>query len=62
MEAIVYNLKTFINSLPPVQFNESLKDKKSISYLNLNTYVSRRLDGVFYYLQYSAVSSQVNKH
>ena len=62
MEAIIYNLNSYIRSLQPVQFNESLKEKKSSNHINLNNYISRKLDGVFYYLQFSAVSSQITEH
>lgn len=62
MEAIIYNLNSYIQSLNTVQFNDSLKEKKSSNYHNLNNFISRRLDGVFYYLQFSAVSSQINEH
>lgn len=39
-----------------------LRDKHSLDYKNLSSFLHQRLNAVAYHLQYSAVSSQIGKH
>ena len=42
--------------------NSQLTNISSFSYINLSNIISKRLQISFYYLQFSALSSQMNKH
>ena len=62
MEAIIYNMSTYIDQGPPFVFTSEFHNHSSEGYQNLSAYVYRRLTTAVYHLQYSAVSSQIGKH
>ena len=62
MEAIIYNMNAYLQSPPPIIINSQINDPSSTSFINLSTLVTKRLQMSFYYLQFSALSSQMGKH
>ena len=62
MEAIIYNMNAYLESPPSIIIDSQINNPSSVAYLNLSTLVTKRLHISFYYLQFSALSSQMNKH
>ena len=62
MEAILYNMNTYLQQTSPVEMCHDLRDKQSEAFQALSSYMCRRLVTVTYHLQCSAVSSQIGKH
>ena len=62
MEAILYNMNTYLGKTSPVEMCHDLLDKKSEAFQALSSYMYQRLLAVTYHLQYSAVNSQIGMH
>lgn len=62
MEAIIYNMSTYIEPTSPFVFTPEIHNHSSDGYHALSAYVYRRLTTAVYHLQYSAVSSQIGRH
>ena len=62
MEAILFNMRSYLEQANAVEMTHHLRDKNSEQYQALSIYVYRRLVVAIYHLQYSAVSSQIGKH
>lgn len=62
MEAILYNMNSYLETSAPVDMNHDIRNPDSELHKQFTTFITRRLDAVVYNLQYSAVSSQIGKH
>ena len=62
MEAILYNMSTYLANNTPIEMAHDLHNHDSDAYLTLSAFTYRRLSTAIYHLQYSAVSSQIGKH
>lgn len=61
MEAIIFNMNAYLEHPPPIM-NGLLSNPSSMQFINLSNLVAKRIQISLYYLQYSALSSQLDKH
>lgn len=62
IEAIIYNISSFLSSEDKFQFTSEIKDFRSHQHLKLATSLGNKLSLIVYLLQFCAVSSQIKKH
>lgn len=62
MEAILYNMNSYLDSSAPVEMTHEIRNSHSEPYKQFSIFIGKRMDAVMYNLQYSAVSSQIGKH
>lgn len=62
LEAIIFNMNAYIECAPDLSIDSQIFDAASTSHSELSIFVRKRLTMAFFYLQFSAVSSQIKKH
>ena len=62
MEAIIFNMESYLRSPPTIIIDSQIYDSESTPYVNLSSLVTKRLRTAHYYLKYSALNSQMEKH
>ena len=62
MEAILYNMNSYLETSFPVEMSHEIRNTQSQTHKQFSLYIMKRIDLIVYNLQYSAVSSQIGKH
>ena len=55
-------MNAYIENPPPIHINSQIANKSTLSYLNLSNLLEKRIQISLFYLHFSALSSQLNKH
>jgi hypothetical protein len=62
IEAIIYNITSFLSAEGPIEFSKEVNNKNSTLYHKVCNHMSNKLQLITYNLQFCAVSSQIKNH